>query len=118
MQQATVNLLADMGAQPATLQSGLVAQTASTDTTPPSATIASPSEAAGLIDGSSTTISGTATDAGGGVVAAVEVSTDGGATWHTASGTSSWTYVWTVHRRPFDDDQGPGGRRLGKYRRR
>ena len=28
MQQATVNLLADMGAQPATLQSGLVAATA------------------------------------------------------------------------------------------
>ena len=35
MQQATVNLLADMGAQPATLQSGLVGQTASADTTPP-----------------------------------------------------------------------------------
>src|SRR5205085_2017973 len=31
MQQATVNLLADMGAQPATLMSGLVAATTSTD---------------------------------------------------------------------------------------
>ena len=33
MQQATVNLFADMGAQPATLQAGLVAATASTDAT-------------------------------------------------------------------------------------
>ena len=41
MQQATVNLLADMACQPDTLQSGLVAATASTDTTPP--TSASPS---------------------------------------------------------------------------
>ena len=31
MQQATVNLFADMGVQPATLQAGLVAATASTD---------------------------------------------------------------------------------------
>ena len=35
MQQATVNLFADMGVQPATLQAGLVAASASTDTTPP-----------------------------------------------------------------------------------
>src|SRR5947209_7734636 len=35
MQQATVNLFADMGVQPATLQSGLVAVTESSDTTPP-----------------------------------------------------------------------------------
>ena len=34
MQQATVNLFADMGVQPATLQSGLVAGTASADSTP------------------------------------------------------------------------------------
>jgi hypothetical protein len=100
MQQATVNLMADMGAQPATLQSGLVATPGSTDTTPPTATVTTPSENASLSDGSSTTISGTATDAGGGVVAAVEVSTDGGATWHTASGTSSWTYQWTADGEP------------------
>ncbi len=41
------------------------------------------------------TITGTATDAGGGVVAGIEVSTDGGTTWHQATGTSSWTYSWT-----------------------
>ena len=35
MRQATVNLFADMGAQPATLLTGLVAATKSTDTTAP-----------------------------------------------------------------------------------
>ena len=42
MQQATVNLFADMGAQPATLEPGLTAATASTDTTAPTAAITSP----------------------------------------------------------------------------
>jgi Domain of unknown function (DUF4082)/Fibronectin type III domain/Bacterial Ig domain len=100
MQQATVNLLADMGTQPATLQSGLIATAGSTDTTPPSATVSSPVAGASLPDGKPVTISGTASDAGGGVVSAVEVSTDGGATWHPASGTSSWSYTWNVHGSP------------------
>ncbi len=39
VQQATLNLLADMGVQPQTLQPGLVAATKSTDTAPPSSTI-------------------------------------------------------------------------------
>ena len=43
IQQATVNLLANMGAQPATLQAGLVPATASTDRTAPTSTITSPS---------------------------------------------------------------------------
>ncbi len=34
------------------------------------------------------------------VVAGVEVSTDGGSTWHPASGTTSWTYTWTAHGSP------------------
>ena len=42
MQQATVNLLADMGAQPATLQAGLLPASASADTTPPVSDITSP----------------------------------------------------------------------------
>jgi hypothetical protein len=52
------------------------------------------------------TISGTATDAGGGVVAGVEVSTDGGATWRpvttmSAPNTSvTWTYSWIAHGNP------------------
>ena len=76
MQQATVNLFADMGVQPATLMSGLTAATASTDTTAPTSTITSPAQGANLSNGSAVTISGTATDVGG-VVAGVEVSTDG-----------------------------------------
>ncbi len=95
MQQATVNLLADMGVQPATLQSGLVPASASTDTTPPVSTITFPNSSTSLQVGTPVTITGTATDTGGGVVAGVEVSVDGGVTWHPASGTTSWTYHWT-----------------------
>ena len=94
MQQATENLFADMGAQPQTLQSGLVAATKSTDTTPPSTTISSPANGVQVESGRPVQISGTATDAGG-QVAAVEVSTDGGSTWHTAEGREAWTYKWT-----------------------
>ncbi len=42
VRQATVNLFADMGVQPATLQSGLSAATASSDTTAPTSTIIGP----------------------------------------------------------------------------
>ena len=100
MQQATVNLFADMGAQPATLTSGLVAASASTDTTSPSSTITSPTGASSVTDGSTVTVAGTASDAGGGVVAGVEVSTDGGATWHPATGTTTWSYTWVAHGAP------------------
>jgi Domain of unknown function (DUF4082)/Fibronectin type III domain/Bacterial Ig domain len=95
MQQATVNLLAEMGAQPSTLQTGLTAAVASTDKTAPTAVITSPTAGKTVKSGEAITISGTATDVGG-VVAAVEVSTDGGKTWHEATGTSSWTYAWNV----------------------
>jgi hypothetical protein len=98
MQQATVNLFADVGAQPATLQPGLTAGTASSDTTAPTATI-DPLPAT-VADGTDVTIKGSATDAGGGVVAGVEVSTDGGDTWHPANGTAQWSYSWTVHGAP------------------
>src|SRR4029077_19001005 len=95
MQQATVNLFADMGVQPATLQGGLVPASASTDTTPPNSTILSPASNSNITAGTPITVSGTASDAGGGVVAGVEVSIDGGTTWHPASGRGSWTYNWT-----------------------
>lgn len=95
MQQATVNLFADMGIQPATLQAGLVAASQSTDHTPPTSHIVSPAAGATLVGDVPITVSGTATDTGGGVVGAVEVSTDGGTTWHPATGRSSWTYAWT-----------------------
>jgi Domain of unknown function (DUF4082)/Bacterial Ig domain/Carboxypeptidase regulatory-like domain len=94
MQQATVNLLADMGVQPATILSGLRAATKSTDTVPPHSTILSPAVGANVSTGGSITVSGNASDTGG-VVAGVEVSSDSGTTWHPATGRSTWTYSWT-----------------------
>ncbi len=106
MQQATVNLFADMGVQPQTLIAGLHSATASTDTTAPTSTISSPTAGQHLTDGSKVTISGSSTDTGGGIVAGVEVSTDGGSTWHPATMTGqaatpvSWTYPWIAHGSP------------------
>lgn len=93
-QQAVVNLLADMGVQPASLQSNLVATTQSTDTTKPSSTITSPTDGAALLQNNTLEIKGTASDVGG-EVAAVEVSTDNGTTWHPAYGRNNWKYNWT-----------------------
>lgn len=98
IQQAQVNVLADMRALPTTLQTGLVAATASTDTTPATATITAPASGAQIANGGSVTVTGTATDVGG-RVAGVEVSTDAGATWHPATGTSTWTYTYVQHGR-------------------
>jgi len=97
IQQATVNVLADLGnVQPATLQSGLVAATQTTDATAPTSKITSPVAFATVTSGTTVTVSGTATDTGGGVVGGVEISTDGGTTWHPATtGRASWTYAWT-----------------------
>src|SRR6266545_183092 len=96
MQQATVNLLADMGTQPATLRPGLTAATQSSDATAPTSTVTSPSAGATLSPNQQVIITGTAADGGGGVVGGVEVSVDGGATWHPATtGRESWTYTWT-----------------------
>jgi hypothetical protein len=95
MQQATVNLFADMGAQPGSLQSGLAAATASTDVTAPTSAITAPAAGANIGLSSTVTITGTASDAGGGVVGGVEVSVDGGATWRRATGRASWIFSWT-----------------------
>lgn len=94
LQQATVNVLADMGLQPVTLQSGLAAASASTDTVPATSTITTPTSGSSVQAGSLITITGTASDVGG-VVGGVEVSTDGGTTWHPATGRGNWTYNWT-----------------------
>ncbi|NEM97762.1 N,N-dimethylformamidase beta subunit family domain-containing protein [Pontibacter burrus] len=109
LQQATVNLFADMGVQPGSLRSGLVPASASTDVTGPTTAISSPTNGANLAIGTVTTISGTASDAN--VVAGVEVSTDGGATWRLANGTTNWSFSWTpatqgtntIRTRAFDD---------------
>jgi hypothetical protein len=95
MQQATVNLLADMGAQPATLQPGLLPGVPSADTVAPSSTITSPASGSKLQSGKIVTIKGTASDTSG-MVGGVEVSVDSGNTWHPATGRGSWTYTWNV----------------------
>jgi hypothetical protein len=96
MQQATLNVLADMGVQPATRQSGLVAATKSADAIAPASTITAPAVGASAQVGTAVTVTGTAIDSGGGVVAAVEVSVDGGVTWRAAVGSTSWSYTFTV----------------------
>ncbi|NWF70769.1 MAG: DUF4082 domain-containing protein, partial [Chloroflexi bacterium] len=95
VQQATVNLFADMNVQPASLRAGLTPATASTDFTAPTAAINPPGEGALIQTGVPFLISGTATDTGGGVVGGVEISTDNGLTWWRASGRESWSYLWT-----------------------
>ncbi|WP_344059087.1 DUF4082 domain-containing protein [Microbacterium pumilum] len=93
MQQAQVNLFADMGAQPGTLMSGLSAAAKSTDTTAPTTVITTPTAGQSIAHGTAVTMTGTAADAAG-VVAGVEVSVDGGSTWHAATGTTNWTYTY------------------------
>ena len=61
----------------------------------PTSTITTPGTSATLPAYSPITITGTAVDAGGGIVAVVEVSTDNGSTWHRANGFENWTYSWT-----------------------
>jgi hypothetical protein len=110
MQQATVNLLADMGVQPATLHEGLIPAVPSTDRTPPTSmlSILSPALVRALDD--SVTITGIAQDQAG-RVAGVEVSTDHGATWHPTEGRERWQFTWkpccagqvTVRSRAVDD---------------
>ncbi len=119
MQQATINLLADMGAQPGSIQSPLTLATQSTDVTPPVTTITSPANGATIPQSAAFNITGTATDVGG-VVADVEVSVDGGLTWQAATGTTSWSFSWlptvqgtvTIKSRAVDDIgnlESPGG---------
>jgi hypothetical protein len=112
VRQAMVNLFADMGnVQPGSLQPGVVPATASTDTVPPRSTITTPTSGTTVRVGTPVTIAGTAVDSGGGVVAGVEVSVNGGLTWHPASGRGTWSYTWspttvgpaTIRSRAVDD---------------
>ena len=86
-----------MHVQASTLQPELIPAVASTDASAPLSTINSPSAGTAVANGTAVTISGTATDAGGGHVAGVEVSTDGGQTWHPAVGTATWSYMWVAN---------------------
>lgn len=94
MQQATINLLADMDAQPATLMAGMTAATKSSDLQKPAAIITTPLEGATIPVNEPITIAGTASD--NAIVASIEISTDGGATWRVVSGgNTNWQYTWT-----------------------
>ena len=109
IQQATVNLFADMDVQPQTLQEDLTPASASTDGQSPTSTVLVPSDGATLSLGT-LIISGTAQDADG-QVTAVEVSVDNGVSWHPASGRETWSYEWlptqpgavTILSRAVDD---------------
>jgi len=94
--QATLNLLADMGALPhaqSTIASPLVRPTGLIDTTPPKSQV----HAVENTSGSNWFTSGIATDMGG-IVAAVEVSADGGVTWKRAGlDRSQSPPVWTLN---------------------
>jgi len=91
MQQATLNLFADMGVQP-----GAVIVPATSDSVAPTSVIMQLPGGVpqSVMQGVTVAITGTATDQGG-KVGGVEVSTDGGATWHPASGRANWSYDWT-----------------------
>jgi hypothetical protein len=98
-----------MGVQAATPIDFCSAAT-SVDATAPVTSIATPSAGSGLRVGSTVSVAGTATDAGGNV-AGVEVSLDAGATWQRAEGREAWQYTWlpaasgsyTVMSRAVDD---------------
>jgi hypothetical protein len=95
IKQATVNLFADMGVQPTTLQSTLIPATQSTDTVAPTVEITGPAAGTSLERSEIARFTGTAADAGGGRVGGVEISTDNGSTWHPATtGRERWTYDW------------------------
>ena len=115
-----MNLFADMGVQPATLQSGPRPRPPPPPT-PPARPPPSPRRppARRCRPARPVTISGTATDTGGGVVGGVEVSTDDGATWHPATGRAHLDlHLDAGQRRRDDHDPGPGHRRQRQHRRR
>jgi len=112
MQQATVNLLADMSVQPTNLQPDLVTGSQVFDLSPPTSTIVSPPAGpptAIVASGDPVIISGTASDNNS--LSSIEVSVDGGATWGVATGLNNWTFNWmptgsgtvTIKSRAFDD---------------
>jgi Big-like domain-containing protein len=68
---------------------------ATPDTVRPTSAITSPASGATISTGTTVSITGTASDTGGGTVARVEVSVDGGATFSAATGTTAWSFAWT-----------------------
>lgn len=93
MQQATINLFADMGVQPGKLQAGLTPTSQSTDFIAPVSTITSAANGASFPSYAPVTIEGTSSDDN--TVAGIEISLDGGTTWQVANGTHNWNFTWT-----------------------
>ena len=98
VRQATVNLFADMGVQPAALAPDLVGAEASEDREPPVSRIDEPRTDSSLPPGP-VQISGASHDRGGGCVAAVEVSVAPRRRrrepWHPVVGReTAWRYEW------------------------
>ncbi|RYE52380.1 MAG: DUF4082 domain-containing protein, partial [Rhizobiaceae bacterium] len=66
------------------------------DTAKPISSISSSLVGATFVEGQHVTITGTAQDFGGGLIAGIEVSTDGGIHWFKANGRENWSYNWVV----------------------
>ena len=100
MQQATVNLFADLGSQPATLRPGLVAAAATTDTTAPTATRqrrrrpASPTARRSRSPAPRRDARRRRRRGRRGLDRRRH------ARWHPATGTTSWSYTWMAHGSP------------------
>ncbi len=65
------------------------------DAIPPTSAITIPTNGMSIFT-NEYTIRGTASDGAGSGIQKVEISTDGGLTWNLATGTTSWSYVWTI----------------------
>ncbi|MFP8878045.1 MAG: N,N-dimethylformamidase beta subunit family domain-containing protein [Myxococcota bacterium] len=93
IQQATVNLLTDMGVTAGTLQRNLTAAIASDDGEPPHVAFDPPLKPARV--GDRIVLRGTANDANG-VIGGVEVRVDD--RWHPAEGWEAWRFQWVPDR--------------------
>jgi hypothetical protein len=121
-------MLADMNVRAYSLMPGLVPAYASTDVLAPRSQLDYPRPGDDVPSCAAVTVRGIASDLGGGAVAGVEVSVDGGQRWSPAIGREQWTFTWmpepegvkSVMVRAVDDsgnvETTPQGARV--YRRR
>ena len=117
MQQATVNLFADMGVQPARSSPGWSRPTMSTDLIRPTSTITSPAGGATFVgrrpghDHRAPRPTAAAASSAG-----VEVSTDGGQTWRKATGPAELELHLDADHDRAGHHPEPGGRRQREHR--
>jgi hypothetical protein len=95
LQQATLNLLTDMGVTPGSRQSDLTLSAPVSDKTLPVSTIETPVNGLTVEANTLVTISGTASDLNG--VNRVEISVDDGKSWQTVAGTTNWSFSWIAN---------------------